>query len=183
MADQEKLARLGHEVAVSVNISGRVLIDPDFADFVDRVMEEAVGKLTFEITEAAVLESPEAALEMIARFRGAGVGVCVDDYGSGMSSLAGLKQVQADELKIDRSLVSAITGSQRDALVLRSAIDLAHGLGLKVTAEGVETANAFQMLAAMGCDNIQGFLIARPMPLAELMSFFAEGRDLRRSFA
>lgn len=182
IADQAKLAKAGHHLEIAVNISGRLLGDLDFADFVDRTMDGAAGKLCFEITETAVIDNPDMALELIERFRNAGVDISIDDFGSGLSSLAYLKQIKGHELKIDRSLVVDITESQRDALIVRSTIDLAHGLGLKVTAEGVEKPDAFQMLAAMGCDNIQGYLIAKPMPLPELMTFFAEGQDLKKRF-
>ncbi len=180
--DQIKMSRAGHDIEVSVNISGRLLSDRDFADFVDRLAPSAVGKLCFEITETAVIDNPDMALQMIERFRNAGIDISIDDFGTGLSSLAYLKQINGHELKIDKALVTDITESQRDALIVRSTIDLAHGLGLKVTAEGVEKANAFQLLAAMGCDNIQGYLVAKPMPLTDLMTFFADGRDLKRSF-
>ncbi len=182
IADQIKMARAGHEMEVSINISGRLLGDHDFAAFVDETVPKAVGKLCFEITETAVIENPDMALELIERFRNAGVDISIDDFGTGLSSLAYLKQINGHELKIDKALINDITESQRDALIVRSTIDLAHGLGLKVTAEGVETANAFQLLAAMGCDNIQGYLVAKPMPLTELMTFFAHTDDLKRSF-
>ena len=83
-------------------------------------------------------------------------------------------------MKIDRSIVEDVTGSQRDALIVRSTIDLAHSLGLKVVAEGIETNAQFSILSAMGCDHAQGYLVARPMPLAQLFAFLAEDReDLR----
>lgn len=174
IADQAAMARLGHEIEVSVNISGRLLGDRDFADFVDRTVKDAVGKLCFEITEAAVIENPDLALELLDRFRAAGVSISIDDFGSGLSSLSCLKRIPGEELKIDGSLIGQVTASQRDALIVRSSIDLAHGLGLKVTAEGVETPDAFQLLTAMGCDRIQGYLIAKPQPLNELLIFLRE---------
>lgn len=183
IADQARMAKAGHELEVSVNISGRLLGDRDFADFVERTAPSARGGLCFEINEAAVIDNPQGALESLERFHAAGIGVSIDDFGAGLSSLVHLKQIKGCELKLDRSLVAGITESQREALVVRSAIDLAHGLGLKVTAEGVEEPAAFQLLAAMGCDSVQGYLIAKPMPLPELMGFFAEGSDLRRRFA
>lgn len=182
IADQTRMGRAGHDIEMSVNISGRLLGDADFADFVDRAVGEASGKLCFEITETAVIENPDMALEILDRFRGAGISISIDDFGSGLSSLAYLKQIKGHELKIDRSLITDLTESQRDALIVRSTIDLAHSLGLKVTAEGVETANAFQLLAAMGCDSVQGYLIAKPMPFNELLSFLNEDRDSERSY-
>jgi EAL domain-containing protein (putative c-di-GMP-specific phosphodiesterase class I) len=182
IADQAAMAQAGHELEVSINISGRLLGDRDFADLVDRMAPQACGKLCFEITETAVIEHPELALEILDRFRSANVDISIDDFGSGLSSLAYLKQIRGHELKIDRSLITDVTESQRDALIVRSTIDLAHSLGLKVTAEGVETANAFQLLAAMGCDSIQGYLIAKPQPLNELLKFLREGQDTQRQY-
>jgi len=181
IADQKVMAQAGHELEVSINVSGRLLGDRDFADFVDRQVAGACGKLCFEITETAVIENPDVAFELLDRFRAAGVSISIDDFGSGLSSLAYLKQIRGHELKIDKSLITDVGESQRDALIVRSTIDLAHSLGLKVTAEGVETANVFQLLAAMGCDSIQGYLIARPQPLNELLVFLREDQGVIRS--
>jgi EAL domain-containing protein (putative c-di-GMP-specific phosphodiesterase class I)/GGDEF domain-containing protein len=182
IADQAAMARLGHEMEVSVNISGRLLGDRDFADFVDRMIPAAPGQICFEITETAVIENPDLALELLERFRNAGVTISIDDFGSGLSSLAYLKQIRGHELKIDKSLITDVTESQRDALIVRSTIDLAHSLGLKVTAEGVETPDTFQLLTAMGCDSIQGYLIAKPQPLNELLIFLREDGGSKRSY-
>ncbi len=114
------------------------------------------------------------ALEVIDRFAANGIGISIDDYGVGLSSLAYLKQIRADELKIDKAFVLKIDESQKDALLVRSTVDLAHSLGLKVTAEGVETAMALTLLTGLGCDLAQGYLIARPMPLKELLMFLRQ---------
>lgn len=179
VADQAALRRLGHDIAVSINLSGRVLGDEAFAEVVDRTMKEAVGPISFEITEAAVLEDPDRALAQLDRYRRAGVSITVDDYGAGPSSLARLRQIGGETLKIDESLIAGVAENQRDALIVRSAIDLAHGLGMTVTAEGVETAGAFQLLTAMGCDAVQGYLIAKPQPLNELLIFLREDGENR----
>ena len=167
---------------MSVNLSGRLLGDAAFADTALAMAAKAEGRLSFEITEGAVIDNPAAALSNIERFREAGIGVAIDDYGAGLSSLALLKQVEADELKIDRAFILNLDASQRDAMVVRSTIDLAHSLGLKVTAEGVETDTAYALLAGMGCDIAQGFLIARPMPLDELLVFLREDREASRRY-
>ena len=180
--DQAMLAKQGHEIEMSINISGRLLGDRDFADLVDRLAPGAVGQLCFEITETAVIDNPGLALELLDRFRQAGVSISIDDFGTGLSSLAYLKQIRGQELKIDRSLIMDVTESQRDALIVRSTIDLAHSLGLKVTAEGVEKPDAFQLLAAMGCDAIQGYLIAKPQPLNELLIFLRGDELSKRGF-
>ena len=169
IADQKILAEAGHAVTMSVNVSGRLLSDESFADFALRAVEASGADLCFEITETAVIDNPEVALGIIERFSAAGVAVSIDDYGSGLSSLAYLKRIKADELKIDKAFVMGLDESARDALLVKSTIDLAHSLGLRVTAEGVETPTSLALLRGMGCDNAQGYLIAKPLPLAGLI--------------
>lgn len=181
LADQRALAEAGYPLDVAVNISGRVLGEPDFVDFAREALKGAVGRVCFEITETAVIENPEVALGMVSAFADLGVSISIDDYGSGLSSLAYLKQIRGHELKLDRSIIADITGSQRDALIVRSTIDLAHSLGLKVVAEGIETEACFSMLGAMGCDMAQGYLIARPQPVSQLLDFLAQQSPKRRS--
>ena len=166
--DQIALAEAGHDLAMSVNISGRLLSDESFADFALEEARRAVGGLCFEITETAVMSNPETALRIVERFSEAGIRVSLDDYGSGLSSLAYLKQIRADELKIDKAFIMGLDQSSRDALLVKSTIDLAHGLGLRIVAEGVETETALVLLRGMGCDMAQGYFIGRPMPLAAL---------------
>jgi EAL domain-containing protein (putative c-di-GMP-specific phosphodiesterase class I)/GGDEF domain-containing protein len=174
IADQAALAEAGHRLDMSVNISGRTLSEADFTPFAVEQATAAVCGLTFEVTETAVIDNPEAALAMLDAFRAAGIAISIDDYGAGLSSLAYLKRIQGHELKIDKSIVQGVTESQRDALIVRSTIDLAHSLGLKVTAEGVETPDCFSLISAMGCDQAQGFLIAKPLPLKELLTFLGD---------
>ena len=171
--DQTVLAEAGHVVTISVNISGRLLSDESFADFALDAVAASGADLCFEITETAVIDNPEVALGIIARFSAAGVGVSIDDYGSGLSSLAYLKRIKADELKIDKAFVMSLDESGRDALLVKSTIDLAHSLGMTITAEGVETPTALALLRGMGCDTAQGYLIARPLPLAGLIERLA----------
>ncbi|MCF8506789.1 MAG: EAL domain-containing protein [Caulobacter sp.] len=171
IADQAALRAGGHDLMVSVNLSGRLVADEDFADEVIGLVASADCRLCLEITETAVIGSPLLALQIIDRYRAAGLSVSIDDYGSGLSSLAYLKQIQADELKIDKEFVLSLGASARDALLVRSTIDLAHSLGLKIVAEGVETAEALAILSGMGCDLAQGYFIARPMPLSALTDF------------
>lgn len=170
ISDQKVLADAGHDLMMAINISGRLLSDQSFADF---ALNEAVtsgARLCFEITETAVIDNPEIALAIIDRFAAAGIAVSIDDYGSGLSSLAYLKRIKADELKIDKSFILTLDHSSRDALLVKSTIDLAHSLGMKVTAEGVETPTALALLRGMGCDVAQGYLIGRPAALDILIS-------------
>ena len=180
LEEQALIRHHGHDLTMSVNLSGRLLGDAGFAAVALEMMRGAPGKLVFEITETAVIDNPAIALKTIDRFKAAGIGISIDDYGTGLSSLAYLKQIQADELKIDKAFVLKIDESHRDALLVRSTVDLAHSLGLTVTAEGVETATALSLLAGMGCDVAQGYLIARPMPLKELLMFLGEEGAGRR---
>ena len=183
LEEQALIRHHGHELMMSVNLSGRLLGDPTFAAVALDMVRGAPGALCFEITETAVIDNPEIGLKTIDRFKAAGIGISIDDYGSGLSSLAYLKQIRADELKIDKAFVLKVDESQRDALLVRSTIDLAHSLGLKVTAEGVETATALSLLAGMGCDLAQGYLIARPMPLKELLMFLSQEEAGKRRSA
>ncbi|MDB5438298.1 MAG: diguanylate cyclase/phosphodiesterase with extracellular sensor [Caulobacteraceae bacterium] len=171
--DQKALKAAGHEVMVSVNISGRLIGDPDFAEFALGLVRQADGKLCFEITETAVIDNPQAALDAMGRLRDQGIAISIDDYGSGLSSLAYLRRIPAHELKIDKAFVLGLGETSREGLLVRSTIDLAHSLGLKVTAEGVETEVALGLLAAMGCDLAQGYYIARPMPLDQMIDFLS----------
>lgn len=179
IADQKALHAAGHPIEVAVNISARLLSDTDFAKRAAALAQQAPHQVCFEITETAVIDNPVAALENIELFASSGVHVAIDDYGSGLSSLAYLKQLPAQELKIDKMFVQNITSSQRDALLVRSTIDLAHGLGMNVTAEGVETPAAFALLASMNCDLAQGYLISRPCSLEELIALLSDDRRLQ----
>jgi EAL domain-containing protein (putative c-di-GMP-specific phosphodiesterase class I)/GGDEF domain-containing protein len=182
IADQRTMREMGHTLSMSINISGRLLGDAEFAEMALEAIAEADGEICLEITETAVIENPELGLALIERFAAAGVAISIDDYGTGLSSLAYLKQIRASELKIDKAFVFAVGDSQRDALLVRSTVDLAHGLGLKVTAEGVETPTALALLSAMGCDLIQGYFIARPMPLNQLLTFMDQEKRSARTY-
>ena len=176
--DQRMLAAAGFDLRVHVNVSASLIGDPSFGASAVRAMGEHTHVLGIEITETAVIEDPEAALANLELLADAGVRIAIDDYGSGMSSLAYLKRLPAHELKIDKLFVSGLTQSHRDPLLVRSTIDLAHGLGMEVTAEGVETPSALALLRVMGCDLVQGYLLACPMPLADLIAFLADDQRL-----
>ncbi|TVV76911.1 EAL domain-containing protein [Sphingomonas solaris] len=169
--DQRRLSEAGHALTIYVNISGLLLPDPDFATEALRLVEGAAGRIGFEITETAVIERPEQAIGNLHAFAAAGIKLAIDDYGSGLSSLAYLKQLPAHELKIDKLFISGLTSSHRDPLLVRSSIDLAHALEMEVTAEGVDNPMALSLLRVMGCDLIQGFLVARPLALEALLTF------------
>lgn len=179
VADQKKFSAAGRPLTLSVNISARLLSDTAFAMRAIEIVRRAPHPMCFEITETAVIDNPTAALENIELFAKSGIRVAIDDYGAGLSSLAYLKQLPAHELKIDKLFVQNLTASERDALLVRSTIDLAHSLGLEVTAEGVETPAAFALLAGMKCDLAQGYLVSRPASVEDLITLLGDERRLR----
>jgi EAL domain-containing protein (putative c-di-GMP-specific phosphodiesterase class I) len=170
IADQAVLRSLGVERTISINLSGRSLSSSEFCDFVIAETQKGAANLCLEITETGIIGDPVAAMASISTYRAAGIKISIDDYGSGLSSLAYLKQLMADELKLDKSLIRDIKTNSRDRLILKSTIDLAHGLGMSVVAEGIEDEASCALLTAMGCDCIQGYLVSRPVSLAEFAS-------------
>jgi EAL domain-containing protein (putative c-di-GMP-specific phosphodiesterase class I)/GGDEF domain-containing protein len=182
IADARTLQARGHVLSMHVNVSALLLPDPDFAAWALACVPAAELKIGFEITETAVLGDPRRALANLSMFADAGIRLAIDDYGSGFSSLAYLQQLPVHEIKLDKMFVSGLTSHHRDPLLVRSSIDLAHALEMEVTAEGIETPEALALLQVMGCDRIQGYLIARPMPFDALLEFLDrgdEGRDLK----
>ena len=183
LEDQQVLRAAGFDQPIAVNFSGQVLGDPAFAERVLSEIRETGGNISLEITETAVIANPDEALSVVERFVQSGVAVSIDDYGSGLSSLAYLKRIHAQELKIDKAFVLLIDQNPKDRLLVKSTVDLAHGLGMKVVAEGVETAEAIALLTGMGCDYAQGYHVARPMPLADLKAFLVDFEAPARSTA
>lgn len=181
IADQARLKSAGFGVDISINYSGRLLSDETYNARTQAICDKAVGQICLEITETAVIDDPTIGLAAINSFVEHGLEISIDDFGTGLSSLAYLKQIPAHELKIDRSFIMEIESGQRDALLVRSTIDLAHGLGMKVTAEGVETAAAFTLLQSMGCDIAQGYGIAKPMPFGDLILFMNDFNGMAAS--
>jgi diguanylate cyclase len=172
IADQHWLAdEYGLDIAIYVNLSAQLLNRTTMVVDLCRRAAMAKGVLGIEITERSVIDDPTQAFANIEKLRTAGYRIAIDDYGVGLSSLTYLKQLHADELKIDKSFITALDTSHRDPLIVRSTIDLAHALGMSVTAEGVESPAAFALLSVMGCDVVQGYLVSRPKPLAELPDF------------
>lgn len=178
--DQKIMLSQGYDIEIFVNISGQLLPDLDFARAALDLVDCAGGKIGFEITETAVIGDPDAALANLHQFTNAGIRIAIDDYGSGLSSLAYLKQLPAHELKIDKMFVSGLTDSHRDPLLVRSSIDLAHALEMAVTAEGVDDAMALALLRVMGCDLLQGYFISPPIPLDQLITFLGDEEQLKR---
>ena len=158
-------------VAVSVNVSARTLGRGRFAPQVVamlRELEVAPGRLIVEITETALLTDPPRAAAVLSELDAAGVGVSLDDFGIGQTSLGYLSSLPVHELKIDKSFVMDMLANPAHAAIVRSIVDLGHNLSLRVVAEGVETDDVFASLGVTGCDLAQGYLLARPMPVDQL---------------
>jgi len=169
-------------LSVSVNASARSVSRLAFADEVIatlQALDVAPERLVIEVTETTLLADPERAAKVLARLAGAGVRISIDDFGSGQTSLGYLSDLPVHELKIDRSFVTDMSSHRARRAVVRSIIELGHNLGMSVIAEGVETREALEHLEAFGCDVIQGFLRARPMPPAALRHWL--GNALRAS--
>ncbi len=171
----------GLDLPVAVNLSGRDLQNRDLPCLVLELLRDhdlPARQLVLEITEQAVVRDFEAATLVLECLRDLGIRIAIDDFGTGYSSLAQLRHLPVDELKIDRSFVMGLPAGHADAAIVRSAIDLAHNLGLEVLAEGVETEAAFEWLRERGCEQAQGFLIGKPMPAEQFPAWVrACGRE------
>jgi len=161
----------GEHLTIAVNLSASSLVDADLPDQVfDMLATRGLppSGLQLEITEEFLMADHDRARSILTRLRDRGVQISIDDYGTGYSSLSYLREMPIDELKLDRSFVLPMTDDARAAALVASTIDLAHSLGLRMVAEGVETEVAYAELKRLGCDQAQGFLISRPVPAATL---------------
>jgi len=172
--DQRALSARGHDLVLFFDLSAVLLRDTKFIESLCEVVEASGAKIGIEIAETAVIRDPETVLGNLQIVAEHGIEIAIDDYGAGLSSLAYLKQIPAAELKIDRMFVKQLTSSNRDPLIVRSTIDLAHALEMEVTAEGVETPAALALLLTMGCDLGQGYLFSRPLEIEAFGKFLAE---------
>jgi diguanylate cyclase (GGDEF)-like protein len=166
----------GQPVTISINISTTNLLNPDFLKQVQKRLEHhrlAPSAVVLEITETTAMEQIDQCKRVIQELRDMGVGVSVDDFGAGFTSLAYLGSLAVNELKLDRSFINglAVREGSRDVTLIRSTINLAHALGLRVVAEGVEEQKSLDLLSSFGCDFAQGYLISRPKP-ADEVSFY-----------
>ena len=164
---------LGLELAVAVNLAMPNLIDSKLPEDVAAVLAKhklPPSRLILEITENVVMADPARTLSILDRLRSLGVGLSLDDFGTGHSSLAYLRQLQVDELKIDRSFVTDMVHDGQNAAIVRSTIELAHAVGVRIVAEGVEDADTLFELKAMGADEVQGFYLSPAGPAPEIVA-------------
>jgi len=168
---------LGLDISVAVNISAENLKDSHFYQFICDSAEEfevPAEKITLEVTESAVVDDPDSAIALLQQFKSKGMRISIDDYGTGYSSLAQLKQLPVHELKIDKSFVQSLCDDEDDQTIVRSTIDLAHNMGLSVVAEGIEDEAALNWLAENNCELGQGYFISRPKHANELTPWLLE---------
>ena len=159
-----------HPLRISVNVSGVELMDARFIERLQHTLDEAgvaPAWLELDITESVLLNHWDTLVVTLERIRAMGVRLALDDFGTGYSSLSYLSHYPLDTIKIDRSLVSAIPRQARTVSIVETIVRLGHALGLEVVAEGVETAAQLETLTGLGCDYVQGYLIARPLPAAQ----------------
>lgn len=166
----------GVQLTVSINLSAKDLHDPELPDLIAGMAARRGIQpdwIVFEITESSIMTDPARVLIILERLKGMGFTLSIDDFGTGYSSLAYLRKLPVSELKIDKSFVMDMLASENDAVIVRATVELAHNLGLKVTAEGVESAEALATLQGFGCDIAQGFFCSKPIPAAQLKDWLA----------
>jgi EAL domain-containing protein (putative c-di-GMP-specific phosphodiesterase class I) len=167
LRQQREWSDEGLELSVAVNLSARSFLDTQLAVEIPRLLElrgVPAEMLELEITESMLMLDPARAKATLERLSRIGLSLSVDDFGTGYSSLANLKRLPVDGIKIDKSFVMDMAHDPSDAAIVRSTIELAHNLGLRVVAEGVESEGAWRQLEALGCDYAQGYYLSRPLP-------------------
>ncbi len=176
----------GEQLTVAVNLSARSFLDAQLAVEIPRLLERTgvpAQMLELEITESMLMLDPTRAKATLERLSAIGLSLSVDDFGTGYSSLANLKRLPVDGIKIDKSFVIDMPHDPSDAAIVRSTIDLAHNLGLRVVAEGVESHEAWRRLEDLGCDLAQGFHVSRPVPAEAMTRLLVERRAAAQAAA
>lgn len=179
LAQQRVWCELGHDLVMAVNLSPRNLADPSLPQRVASLLDQHAvppERLLLEITETTLMPDPGRCGRVLERLRRAGVRVSIDDYGTGHAALGYLRSFSVDELKLDRSYVTAMIDDPRTAAIVRSTIEMGRQLGLEVVAEGVENQQQVDALVAAGCTVLQGYLMCRPLPPAQLMEWLVGRR-------
>jgi EAL domain-containing protein (putative c-di-GMP-specific phosphodiesterase class I) len=165
----------GLEIPMAVNVSIRNLIQPDFADRVMRALDryQVEGKfLELEITESAIMQDIESSIQKLKALSMMNIDISIDDFGTGFSSLNYLRMIPAGKIKIDQSFIKNIVREEDTRRIVETAVELAHGLGKLVVAEGVEDRVTFDLLGEIGCDEAQGFFLSRPLPARQFFELY-----------
>ena len=168
---------------MAINLSPVQFNRPNFLDTIRRTLARTglpAERLELELTEGILMNDTESAIEVLKELRDSAISVSIDDFGTGFSSLSYLKNLPIDTIKIDRSFVQHVETSDDDAAIVQGVISMAHHLGLRVVAEGIETDAQREILTAYGCDILQGYFFARPMPITELTDYLERTRQIHR---
>ena len=178
-----QLVKDGLYVTVAVNVSARNLIEEGFTRSVIKILRKYKfdpGQLIIEVLESSLIEDMDNTITTLKNLESSGIKISLDDFGTGYSSLAYLKRLPVHEIKIDRSFVKDMTDNHEDRLIVESTLAIAHELGLRVVAEGVESKSTLDLLVKMGCDLAQGFYFSRPMDIDHLKTWFANRNKYKR---
>lgn len=170
----------GYDLGIAVNISANDLADEKLAERLKLLLHHYLvdaARITIEVTESAVIKDPENSVKVLNELRAAGVRCSLDDFGTGQTSLALLKQLPISEIKIDKSFVQNLRADSGDAIIVKSIIDLGHNMGLHVTAEGVESNYCWNLLNSYGCNLVQGYLVSAPLTADELAEWHLRLQD------
>jgi EAL domain-containing protein (putative c-di-GMP-specific phosphodiesterase class I) len=171
----------GLELQVAVNVSARQFCDPKLADLVVAVMADShvdPRLVEIELTETAIMPDASASILTLESLESRGVSISIDNFGTGYSSLSYLARIPTKTVQIDRSFVCEVNSDEERAAIVRATIEMAHTLGIRVLAEGVETEEQLAFLSRYGCDMMQGYLFSKPLPLDELAELLRQGRSL-----
>ncbi|MCU4185525.1 EAL domain-containing protein [Acidiferrimicrobium sp. IK] len=175
-----RLRALGFPLEIAINLSVRSVLDVNLPDQIhDVLVDHGVNPsaLTLEITEGSLMADPARTIGVLGRLSSLGIAISIDDFGTGYSSLGYLKRLPATEVKIDRSFVSGMLSNPSDDAIVRSTVDLAHNLGLRAVAEGIEDPDTWNRLAELGCDEGQGYFLSAPLPSEALLPWLLRTRS------
>jgi EAL domain-containing protein (putative c-di-GMP-specific phosphodiesterase class I) len=165
---------------VAINLAAKDLLQADLAQrLVDKVESQQLGPddISFEITEGDMVRDTQAAVAQLTMLQNKGYTTAIDDFGTGYSSMAYLKDFPVSALKIDKAFVLALAEDKSDQNIVKAVLELAHGFGLSVIAEGVEDKASLQWLAQLGCDYAQGYFIERPLPLTDFLAWLESNNN------
>jgi EAL domain-containing protein (putative c-di-GMP-specific phosphodiesterase class I)/GGDEF domain-containing protein len=180
LAHQAELLKQGYDLSMSINLSTVNLNEQDLIPYLEALIQEIHAdpcKIYLELTETSMMSNPLDAIEVLDEIRKIGIKISIDDFGSGYSSLAYLKALPANEIKIDKSLVFEICRNTRSEIIAKMTIDMCHELGFTVVAEGVETQEVMDRLMDLNCDVIQGYLLTPPLPVAKLINWLNDDKE------
>jgi EAL domain-containing protein (putative c-di-GMP-specific phosphodiesterase class I) len=168
-------------IKVSINLSARQFVKKDLVQSIVKILVDTglpPAQLELELTESLIMHNPEYSISALNNLKSLGIGLAVDDFGTGFSSLSYLKRFAIDRLKIDQSFVHDLASDIDSSVIAGAVIHLGHSMGLKVVAEGVETPAQLEFLRGQHCDEIQGYYFSKPLPADEVERVLAEGQLL-----